>query len=245
MGGISEITDPNSLRMDAISRAALSPNSARDVKMLGLKHWLLKEYEKSCGARKSPFQHPNILVDYRWHAFVAEAIDEILTWTTYIAITYLGATESIPLSVLALIQRSNEDFKNLLDFLSQRVHSAFYELSVLALHSDLTLLKSEEPCERIMPAPEGLWTLEAKGASLYYKGAFRLSDINFKLLPGQIYGIHGANGSGKSFLALLLSGLFIPTDGSISINNVDMRGISEFDLIENIVVLWQDAGALL
>lgn len=210
--------------------------------MLGLKDWLLKEYDKAYRALKYPFRHPNALLDYQVHAFITDAFDEMLILATYCTIIYLATRNSVPLSALTLVQKSNEELTNQLTVFTQRVQSAFYEWSVLALHCDLTMLQAQDSQDVIMPAPKGPWTLEARGVSWYYRGAFRLSDVNFTVQSGQICGIYGANGSGKSFLTQILSGLYVPTTGNIFINKVDMRNINQNDLTQNIAVLWQDTG---
>ena len=46
-----------------------------------------------------------------------------------------------------------------------------------------------------------------------------LKNINLSLQTGRMYGIKGSNGSGKSSLAFIISGLFNATKGEISIND--------------------------
>ena len=43
-------------------------------------------------------------------------------------------------------------------------------------------------------------------------------DVNFKLYPGDMLGIIGTNGAGKSTLLKAISGLMIPTEGSVTCN---------------------------
>lgn len=46
-----------------------------------------------------------------------------------------------------------------------------------------------------------------------------LSNINYDFKAGQIYGIYGRNGSGKTMLLRALSGLIVPTYGTINIED--------------------------
>ena len=45
-----------------------------------------------------------------------------------------------------------------------------------------------------------------------------LNDISYTFEAGKIYGIYGINGSGKTMLLRIISGLVFPTSGSIIIN---------------------------
>ena len=54
-----------------------------------------------------------------------------------------------------------------------------------------------------------------------------LNDINLTIKKGQIVGIVGESGSGKSTLIDLLLGLFVPTDGKITIDGIENLNQSE------------------
>ena len=54
-----------------------------------------------------------------------------------------------------------------------------------------------------------------------------LKNINLSLQTGRMYGIKGSNGSGKSSLAFIISGLFNATKGEISINDETNEYISK------------------
>jgi ABC-2 type transport system ATP-binding protein len=50
-----------------------------------------------------------------------------------------------------------------------------------------------------------------------------VSDISFRVAPGELLGLLGANGAGKSTTLRMLAGLVVPDCGSIVINGVDGR----------------------
>jgi ATP-binding cassette, subfamily B, bacterial PglK len=52
-----------------------------------------------------------------------------------------------------------------------------------------------------------------------------LSNINFKINKGEIIGIFGSSGSGKSTFINLISGLIDPTGGEIKINNENLQDL--------------------
>ena len=63
--------------------------------------------------------------------------------------------------------------------------------------------------------------LEFKNISLSYGNRLILDNINFKINEGQIFGMLGPNGVGKSTIFNLITGLITPKYGKILINGHD------------------------
>ncbi|RSJ75234.1 ABC transporter ATP-binding protein [Streptococcus cristatus] len=68
-----------------------------------------------------------------------------------------------------------------------------------------------------------------------------LKDISFEVKPGEMIGVVGATGAGKSTLAQLIPRLFDPQVGSIKIGGKDLRDISEASLRKNVSIVLQKA----
>ncbi|MCY7138176.1 ABC transporter ATP-binding protein/permease [Streptococcus gordonii] len=68
-----------------------------------------------------------------------------------------------------------------------------------------------------------------------------LKDISFEVAPGQMVGVVGATGAGKSTLAQLIPRLFDPQEGSISIGGKDIREVSQGSLRKNVSIVLQRA----
>lgn len=68
-----------------------------------------------------------------------------------------------------------------------------------------------------------MYTVEAKNICKEYKGETVLKNVNFTLEPGQITGITGKNGTGKSIFLKMVAGLIIPDSGDILINGVKLK----------------------
>ena len=62
-----------------------------------------------------------------------------------------------------------------------------------------------------------------------------LDNINYKFESGNIYGIYGHNGSGKTMLFRAISGLIRPTSGSINISGKELH--KDIDFPESIGVV--------
>ena len=68
-----------------------------------------------------------------------------------------------------------------------------------------------------------------------------LKDISFEVEPGQMIGVVGATGAGKSTLAQLISRLFDPQEGSVKIGGRDLRELSQGTLRKNVSIVLQRA----
>ena len=60
--------------------------------------------------------------------------------------------------------------------------------------------------------------MEVIALSKTIKGVDVLKDINVRLESGNIYGVVGRNGSGKTMFLRALAGLIVPTTGEIHID---------------------------
>ena len=64
--------------------------------------------------------------------------------------------------------------------------------------------------------------IEFKNISLSYGNRIILDNINFTINEGEIFGMLGPNGVGKSTIFNLITGLIKPDNGTIKINNEDV-----------------------
>lgn len=87
------------------------------------------------------------------------------------------------------------------------------------------------------------FTLEFKDVSMMYEGGRRnaISDVSFSAKKGDVIGIIGGTGSGKSTLVNLIPRLYDATSGSISINGIDINDISKESLRGIIGIVPQEA----
>ncbi|GGB27822.1 ATP-binding cassette domain-containing protein [Virgibacillus dakarensis] len=65
--------------------------------------------------------------------------------------------------------------------------------------------------------------LNINSLSRHYGKKEILKDISFSVKPGEIVGLVGENGAGKSTMLKILATLLHPTDGSIALNNLTYK----------------------
>lgn len=68
-----------------------------------------------------------------------------------------------------------------------------------------------------------------------------LQDISFKIRPGEMIGIVGRSGSGKTTMVNLLGRFYDVQEGSILIDGIDIRELSSHQLRERMGIVFQDS----
>ncbi|NLC43135.1 MAG: ABC transporter ATP-binding protein [Clostridiales bacterium] len=102
----------------------------------------------------------------------------------------------------------------------------------------------EEPDIASIPNPKNVpvkGSLSFEGVTFGYKSYEPvLKGINFDIKPGEMIGIVGRSGAGKSTMINLIMRLYDPGQGRITINGVDIKDMDPEHLHENIGVVFQD-----
>ena len=65
--------------------------------------------------------------------------------------------------------------------------------------------------------------IQVNGLTKYYGNRPAAKDISFKVEAGEVFGLLGTNGAGKSTTIKMMCGLLKPTRGSIRIGDVDLQ----------------------
>ena len=100
------------------------------------------------------------------------------------------------------------------------------------LHTDFTIREATEP--KHIETSEGV--LKFDHVDFTYQGSRELAihDIDFTAYPGQTTAINGSTGCGKSTIVKLIPRLYDVTEGSITLDGIDIRELSMKDLRQQI-----------
>src|SRR6201999_3563115 len=81
-----------------------------------------------------------------------------------------------------------------------------------------------------------------QGVSFRYPGQEEqaLTDVSLTLRRGEVVALVGENGSGKSTLAKLLTGLYLPDEGTVRWDGVDPASVDATALHDRVAVVMQD-----
>jgi ATP-binding cassette subfamily B protein len=144
--------------------------------------------------------------------------------TLYLAIFRQGqSTFQAILSGTGAIYENNLFMANLFDFLSLKP-----QMSAAGGYRRLSV-----------PLSGGI---DFRGVGFRYPESedWAIRDINLSIHPREKIALVGPNGAGKTTLIKLLSRLYDPTEGTILIDNIDIREIDPLQLRQKIGVIFQD-----
>ncbi len=126
-----------------------------------------------------------------------------------------------------------------------RLSNSFYSASAAAERIIEFLDQRPSVVERPQPISlrraRGLVELDV--VSFRYPGTDcdALSQVSFRVEPGQTLAIVGPSGAGKSTVAKLLLRFYDPADGRVLLDGYDVRNLALRSLRENVAVLFQEA----
>ena len=118
-------------------------------------------------------------------------------------------------------------------------------------NAEIALRSLDEVMAKPLERPEGAQFLsrevfhgdiEFRHVSFAYPGSemASLSDVSFRIRPGERVAILGKVGSGKSTLQKLVMGLYQPTEGAIMIDGIDLRQLDPSELRSRLGYVPQD-----
>ncbi|WP_375202092.1 type I secretion system permease/ATPase [Hyphococcus sp.] len=124
--------------------------------------------------------------------------------------------------------------------LLSRVNGAL--ASYKSLNQLMTAQSETEIGRQYLSRPELQGKIEFRDVSFTYPGVTTkaLDDVSFVIEPGERVAILGKNGSGKSTIVRQITGVYQPTEGSVLVDDTDVRQLRPADLRANIGAVLQD-----
>jgi cobalt/nickel transport system ATP-binding protein len=74
----------------------------------------------------------------------------------------------------------------------------------------------------------------------YPDGSEALKGVSFRITHGESVGIVGANGSGKSTLLLHMNGYFLPSGGTVTIGDIELRKSTRQEVRRKVGIVFQN-----
>jgi ABC-type branched-subunit amino acid transport system ATPase component/ABC-type branched-subunit amino acid transport system permease subunit len=87
------------------------------------------------------------------------------------------------------------------------------------LESDRAIIPRPDLLGRLLGAPAaGAGALTLEGVALSFGGVHAIEDLDLEIQPGQVHGLIGPNGSGKTTTLNVISGYYAPQRGTVRLN---------------------------
>ncbi|MEO0374623.1 MAG: ABC transporter ATP-binding protein [Cyanobacteria bacterium P01_A01_bin.17] len=219
-----------------------SDQFAKEIRLFGLGKLFSQRYQK---IRRRLYRERVAIASKRSAAFFgAQASAGLFVFAIFAYIIYQTLQGSLQLGDLVLYyQALQKGQTNLRGFLTSI--SGLYEDNLfLANLYEFLDIKSRviEPTQH-QPVPIPFQAgITFNHVSFQYGTTQRqaLKNINLKVQPGEVVALVGENGSGKTTLIKLLCRLYDPTQGSITVDGIDLRNFSTLELRRQISVIFQD-----
>jgi branched-chain amino acid transport system ATP-binding protein len=74
--------------------------------------------------------------------------------------------------------------------------------------------------------------LKVDSVGIQFGGLKAVSDVNAELYPGELIGLIGPNGAGKTTFFNLLTGVYVPTEGTISLEGENLRKLPPYKITQ-------------
>ncbi|MDD2521701.1 MAG: ABC transporter ATP-binding protein [Anaerolineaceae bacterium] len=233
---------PESRLLSYIEMLLTSNETVKEIKLFGLGEALKKRYEKlftQFQEEDTAIARRNTLASLGWGM-----LSNLAYYGSYIWVIVRTITQAITLGdmtmFLSVFRQSQRAVQSLLENFSQLYENNLY------LDNLLDFLKIEPALEspengKIAPAPieSGI---RFENVSFQYPGSekYVLKNINLFIKPGESIALVGLNGAGKTTLIKLLTRLYDPTEGRITLDGTDLREFDLNSLHQRFGVIFQD-----
>ena len=242
----NKIRDENAkdeMTMQYIDRLSDDAISGKDIRVFGLKNWIIGKYGNAIKNTRRRNVKKNSI------AFAGKACEAVLTaGRDLICYLYLisqlknGMSLTMFVFYLGIIGGFSAWFSQVSDSFAKMKYCSVH---ITDFRNFLNLGGDES--EKKIPQNQ-FETVEVvfDHVTFCYKGAEKpvLNDISFSLKSGEHKALVGLNGAGKSTLVKLISGLYLPTEGTIYVNGIDTRELDREKYYEHEAAVFQDTFTL-
>ncbi|MFQ6026174.1 MAG: ATP-binding cassette domain-containing protein, partial [Dehalococcoidia bacterium] len=215
---------------------------AKEIRLFGLGNLLTKQSHDMRGDLRK--KRIKIAVRRTGESFGASSIALIIAFAGLVFIGFRAVHGALTVGDLVMFFEAFRRMQGHLDTVSSGVTSLYdNNLFLNNLFEFLGLRrKIAEPVEP-QAVPQAMnQGITFDHVSFRYPDSDRksLDDVSLTIRPGEKIAVVGFNGSGKTTLVKLLTRLYDPTDGSVTIDGTDLRDFPTADLRREISVVFQD-----
>ena len=233
---------PERRELEYIRYIGSSAETAKELKLFGLGEFLIERFKRLA---QTIFVENRKLSTQRagWGALFS-AIATLTYYGAYAYIAWRTITGAFSIGDLAFLSgsflRLNGLFQKILLGFTQIAGQSMYLDDLFSFFEiEPTILSPADP--RPFPAPirEGI-VFDNVGFRYPDTEGWALRNLSFTLRAGETLALVGENGAGKTTIVKLLTRLYDPDEGRITIDGIDLRDLAVADIHAHVGVIFQD-----
>ena len=219
-----------------------SDKTIKEVRLFGLAAPIMQRYTQTF----EQYYHEDLALSKK-RSLLSIVWGFVSTLSFYIAYAYvvwLALNGAVTIGgmtfYIALLRQSQTTFQSLFSGVNGLLENGMFMTNLVEFFAIQPIIHSPE---HPVPVPDPM----VQGIT-FHNVSFRypdhtqwtLRDISFTIRAGETMALVGLNGAGKTTLVKLLTRLYDPTEGYISIDGIDIRQFALEDLNRHIGVIFQD-----
>ncbi|HEV7346563.1 MAG TPA: ABC transporter ATP-binding protein [Devosia sp.] len=233
---------PERRELEYIRYIGASAETAKELKLFGLGDFLIGRFRQLAHAI---YLENRSLSTQRamWGALFA-AISTVTYYGAYAFIVWRTVTGVFTIGDLAFLSgsflRLNGLFQKILLGFTQIAGQSMYLDDLFSFFEiEPTILSPVEPQPFPQPIRQGI-VFEDVGFRYPDTDGWAIRHLSFALEAGETLALVGENGAGKTTIVKLLTRLYDPDEGRITIDGIDLKAFSVADIHAHIGVIFQD-----
>jgi ATP-binding cassette subfamily B protein len=239
---LSRWRTPERRQLEYIRHVGASAETAKEIKLFNLGGFLVERFRTLATAIF--IENRRLAVTRALWGTLFAAISTLTYYGAYAYIVWQTVTGRFSLGDLVFLSGS---FRNL-NSLFQKILLGFTQIAGQSLYLDDLFSFFEIKPEIVAPAHPKPFPRPVRTGFVFENVGFRypetenwaLRNLNLTLNAGKTLALVGENGAGKTTIVKLLTRLYEPDEGRITVDGIDLRDIPLEELHDNTGVIFQD-----
>ncbi len=248
---------PDTRRLLYLEHVLANDEHAKEVKLFGIGPLLLRRYKDL--AQAFYLEDKRLALKRAGLTHVLSVVGVAAFYATYATMALAAARGHISVGALTLyvvsLRQGQQSFQSVLSGIGNIYEHNLYMSNLFAYLALPTTPASPEPVALDSATTRTGLVTNGTGSEPSKAGAIRFQDVGFRypgapawalrhidleVAPGESIALVGENGAGKTTFVKLLTGLYRPTEGRISIDGRDIASYPEDELRQRFAVVFQD-----
>jgi ATP-binding cassette subfamily B protein len=239
---ISHNRSPERRQLEYLRQIGASADSAKEIKLFGLGEFLSGRFKGL--SDQILIENRNLSIKRALQTGLLASISTLTYYAAYAYIVWRTLHGEFSIGTLVFLSGS---FSQLNGYL-QQILIGFTQIAGQSLYLDdlfsffeikPTILDPKHPKAFPLPVKQGL---VFENVGFRYPGSenWAVRNLSFTVPAGETLALVGENGAGKTTIVKLMTRLYDPDEGRITLDGIDLKAFATADLRTHIGVIFQD-----